>query len=105
MTHRIPYSVLGLKLLLSVLLVTGQCGRLQRLQPEVPPAQQTPLLDLPGIADHAPFTRERHLDPPEGANHGFRQTGENRSYKTFINSELLFWLNCIITIIDHSPSK
>uniref|UniRef100_A0A3P8TYE9 Carbonic anhydrase n=1 Tax=Amphiprion percula TaxID=161767 RepID=A0A3P8TYE9_AMPPE len=34
--------------------VTGQPHRFQRFQPQVPPPQQPPLLDLPGISDHTP---------------------------------------------------
>ncbi|XP_061597784.1 carbonic anhydrase 7 isoform X2 [Cololabis saira] len=43
--------------------------RFQRLQPQMPPSQQPPLLDLLGVPDYTSLTRERHLDCPEGPDH------------------------------------
>ncbi|KAM8877636.1 carbonic anhydrase 7 isoform 2-T2 [Synchiropus picturatus] len=37
---------------------------------------KSPLLDLPGLTDHAPSVRKRHLDCCQGANHCVRKTGK-----------------------------
>lgn len=58
-----------------MLSVAGEHYKFQRFQPQVPTTQQSSLLDLPGVADHTPFTRERHLDRPQGANRSVRKTG------------------------------
>lgn len=55
--------------------VAGERYKFQKFQPQVPTTQQPSLLDLPGVADHATFTRERHLDCPQGADHSVRKTG------------------------------
>lgn len=36
--------------------VVGECHKFQKVQPQVPSTQQPSLLDLPGVADHAPST-------------------------------------------------
>ena len=44
----------------------GNQGPIQLLQPQVPPACQPALLDLPGLPDNAPAERECHLDRAPG---------------------------------------
>lgn len=46
--------------------VPGNQGPVQLLQPQVPPACQPALLDLPGLPDDTPTERECHLDRAPG---------------------------------------
>ena len=45
----------------------GHQGPVQLLQPQVPPACQPALLDLPRVPDNTTAERERHLDRAPGA--------------------------------------
>lgn len=65
---------------------TGQLHRFQRFQSQVPPTQQPPLLDLPGVTDHTSLTRERHLDCPERADRGLGKASEDIPNSLSLNS-------------------